>query len=417
MIHVVDGRYQLEYPIGKVLCRTDSYFSGLRVSPDGSRVAFIDHPRADESRGTVCVVDRAGHKTTLTPEFPRIHTTLWSPTSEEIFFEAQRERMNPEILAVNLSGRIRAASRISGLEDVSRDGLFLDIDQYRNIRRDILALVPGASKERSLAWLAESSAADLSRDGRNLLLEEFIEAAASGFVTYVRRTDGSDAKRLGDGKALALSPDGKWALVSTSSREPRLVLLSTGVGEPRPLPGGGILQYHWAAFFPSGRRILFAAEDKEGAIRSYLQDLDGSPPKPFAEEGMRATIVSPDGLEIAGSTLEGLQLIYRADGEGRPRTIEGAEPGDFLVQWSADGKSIFVRGPEERPLTVYRVDLATGKRERWKELAPPDMTGVFEFGAGPRGVRITPDGQFYAYTFYRDSGSLTVADVGKNWWK
>jgi dipeptidyl aminopeptidase/acylaminoacyl peptidase len=114
---------------------------------------------------------------------------------------------------------------------------------------------------------------------------------------------------------------------------------------------------------------------------------------------MRATIVSPDGLEIAGSTLEGLQLIYRADGEGRPRTIEGAEPGDFLVQWSADGKSIFVRGPEERPLTVYRIDLTTGKRERWKELAPPDMTGVFEYGAGPKGVRITPDGQYHAYTF------------------
>jgi len=99
-------------------------------------------------------------------------------------------------------------------------------------------------------------------------------------------------------------------------------LLSTGAGEPRPLPGGGILQYHWAAFFPSSSRILFAAEDKSGAVRSYLQDLDGSPPKPFAEEGMRATIVSPDGLEIAGSTLEGLQLIYRADGEVRMGLID-----------------------------------------------------------------------------------------------
>jgi hypothetical protein len=45
------------------------------------------------------------------------------------------------------------------------------------------------------------------------------------------------------------------------------------------------------------------------------------------------------------------------------------------------------------------------------------MSGVFEFGAGPRGVRITPDGQFYAYSFYRDSGTLTIADVGKDWWK
>mgnify|MGYP003542413026 CR=1 FL=1 len=41
---------------------------------------------------------------------------------------------------------------------------------------------------------------------------------------------------------------------------------------------------------------------------------------------MRATLVSPDGSEIAGTTLEGLHLIYRADGEGTPRAIEGALP-------------------------------------------------------------------------------------------
>ena len=112
---------------------------------------------------------------------------------------------------------------------------------------------------------------------------------------------------------------------------------------------------------------------------------------------MRATLVSPDGREIAGTTLEGLHLIYRADGEGRARAIAGAEPGDFLVQWSADGKTIVVRGAETRPLTLYRIDLESGRRERWKELAPPDTAGFVEFEAGPMGVRVTPDLRFYAY--------------------
>ena len=46
----------------------------------------------------------------------------------------------------------------------------------------------------------------------------------------------------------------------------------------------------------------------------------------------------------------------------------GAEPGDFLVAWNTDGKTILVRGIEARPLTLYSIDLASGRRERWKEL-------------------------------------------------
>ena len=162
---------------------------------------------------------------------------------------------------------------------------------------------------------------------------------------------------------------------------------------------------------------MFAAEEKGKPPRSYIQDVAGGPPRPFAEEGMSATLVSPDGREIAGSTPEGLHLIYRADGEGRPRSIEGALPEDFLVQWSADGKTMYVRGGEEQPLTLYRLDLATGRRELWKQLAPPDLAGFLEYGSGPRGVRVTPDGRFYAYTFFSDLERLTLTDVGPNWWK
>ncbi len=144
---------------------------------------------------------------------------------------------------------------------------------------------------------------------------------------------------LGEGKALALSPDGKWALVVRPSpgASPRAAAdRSRRAAGPS---GGAAVQYHWASFFPDGRRILIAAQEKGKPPRSYIQDLSGGPPRPFAEEGMRATLVSPDGREIAGTTLEGLQLIYQADGEGRARAIPGAEPGDFLVQWSEDGKS------------------------------------------------------------------------------
>ena len=419
-IHAVGGRDRLEYPIGKVLYTTEGFLSSVHVSPGGDLVGFFDHPTRDSTRGVVCLVDKRGRKRILTPELSGTQLLLWSPAGNEIFFSNNNEPKMSSWLTlrgVSLAGRVRAAPWIPGLDDVSREGLFLDTWGARTLRREILALVPGASQERNLSWLGDSTATDLSPDGRQLLFYEYKSPAMEGFATYLRKTDGSDPKLLGTGKALALSPDGKWALVVLASPEPHLALLPTGVGEPRPLPGRGIVQYHWAFFFPDGRRILIVAEEKGKAPRSYIQDIAGGPPRPFADEGIRATLVSPDGLEIAGSSLEGLHLIYRADGEGRARSIQGAEPGDFLVQWSADGKSILVRGSEERPLTLYRIDLASGSRERWKELAPPDLAGFLEYHTGPTAARVTPDGRFYAYTFFTDLERLTLTDAGKNWWK
>jgi len=418
-IHAVEGGDRIEYPIGKMLYKSEGYLTFLRVSPRGDLVAFIEHPQEDDERGAVCIVDRAGHKRNLTGEWRRLLFTMWSPTGEEVFFTGNQEREAQETWGVSLAGHVRAAPWIPGLDDVSRDGVILNTGEYRNTRGEIFAGVPGASKESNLSWLADCTAAALSRDGRTLLLYEYRwrTSGTGSFETYVRGTDGSDAKLLGAGKALALSPDTKWALVARQSPSPHLTLLPTGVGEVRDLPAGDVAQYHWASFFPDGRRILIAAREKGKLPRSYIQDLAGGPPRLFAEEGMRATLVSPDGTEIAGTTLAGLQLICRADGEGRARAILGAEPGDFLVQWSADGKSMLVRGEEERPLTLYRIDLTTGRRERWKELAPPDMAGFLEFGAGPMGVRVTPDFRFYVYSLTSDLESLRTLEVGRSWWK
>ena len=76
-------------------------------------------------------------------------------------------------------------------------------------------------------------------------------------------------------------------------------------------------------------------------------------------------------------------------------------------------------GLHEEPLALYRLDLATGRRERWKQLAPPDMTGFLRYGSrikGP-GLSITPDGRYYAYTYFTDQSRLVLTDAGPNWWK
>jgi Tol biopolymer transport system component len=196
-------------------------------------------------------------------------------------------------------------------------------------------------------------------------------------------------------------------------------LLPTGVGQPRDLPGGTIHRYHWAFFLPDGHSVVLAGEEKGRPARTYLQDVEGGQPRPFGAEGLRISVASPDGKQLAGTTLDGKAVRLSVDGGGTdPQPIRGVEPNEFLIQWSADGKTLYVRGTEEIPLTLYRVDLETGKRELWKRLDPTDEAGFVEFGAGPRsGVRVTPDGRSLVYSYFSRQYDLYVVEGLQARWR
>ena len=51
LVREVAGKDRLEFPVGKVLCETGGYFSDLRFSPKGDRIAFFEHPVRWDDRG------------------------------------------------------------------------------------------------------------------------------------------------------------------------------------------------------------------------------------------------------------------------------------------------------------------------------------------------------------------------------
>ena len=57
--------------------------------------------------------------------------------------------------------------------------------------------------------------------------------------------------------------------------------------------------------------------------------------------------------------------------------------------------AVLVIGSSNLPAKIERVDLETGARTPWRELMPPDTSGV----SSMRGFRFTPDGRTYGYTF------------------
>jgi Tol biopolymer transport system component len=409
VVREMNGVRRLEYPIEKVLYSTAGYISHIRVSPSGDRVAFLDHPVRGDNAGVVAVVDQNGRKQTLGSDFLGSDGLAWSPSGQEIWFAAARggSGTKNDLWAVAMDGKERLIWREAGpvsLRDVSRDGRI--ILGRQNQGREIFGAAAGETIERELTWLDWSYPIDLSDDGRTLLFEEEGEGAGETYAVYVRGTDGSAAIRLGEGRALSLAPGGKSVLSLNGSS---LVLLPIGAGTTRTLPLGD-LTCQTASFLPDGKQVLVAANAPGKPSRLYVLSTAGGAPRAISDEGVSLPLsnssrrVSPDGLWIAAVGPDRRGLLFPTAG-GAPRPIPNFGPEDVVIRWTPDGRGLYVY----KPLVRTRVDLlelATGRRTMWKELAPADPAGVASLSS----ILITPDGKTYVYSYSRLTEDLYLAE-------
>jgi hypothetical protein len=118
-----------------------------------------------------------------------------------------------------------------------------------------------------------------------------------------------------------------------------------------------------------------------------------------------AIALSPDGSQVAGIGPDGLAYLYPVSG-GQPKPIPGFQTGEQPIEWSADGKSLYVYRPGEFPAKVSNLDLATGKRALWRSLAPADPAGVSQIGP----IVMTPDGKSYIYGYHRVLSDLYLVE-------
>jgi eukaryotic-like serine/threonine-protein kinase len=404
----VGGEQQLEYPAGNVLYKSTGWMSYPRFSPKGDKIAFFEHPLGDFS-GLIAVYDLASNKKTdISTEWQALKGLAWNPKNDEIWFGGSRVGKIMSINAVSLRGDVRMKlyelpSIGARVDDISDDGKML-ITQGTN-HSTIKILRGDAATEEVDPKLAWSTSVDISADGKLLLFYQWgyeASAAADANEVYLRRTEASDPIKLGSGKALALSPDGNWALALQQTKPlPQLVLLSTSPGDSRILPNHGMKEYDYASFFPDGRRILFTGvEARDDAfIRSFVQDVNTGEVHPLTEEATVALRVSPDGKSVI--TLQPDQLYYiQPLYGGEPKPVPGLEPDDEPIQWSDNGRAVYVIGPGEFATKIYRVDLATGNRREWKDIDPPTKVGLVGLELNPGGILITPDGKVCVYTYW-----------------
>ncbi len=415
VIRRVDGRDRIEYPLGKVLLETTGYFSHLRVSPNGDRIAFLDHPVYGDNRGTAAMIDLQGKKTTLCEEMAYIEGLAWNPSGTEVWFTGTIHGEKITLWSSNLSGKPRSILQVPidlTLHDIARDGRVLLSGDMQD--GATYGLAPGGTKERNLEALSLSIVTDISRDGKFIALTEF-EAGGLNYDVYIRGTDGSPPVRLGEGLSWGFSPDGK-SLLATTFTPPALFVLPTGAGEPKHY-SIGMDQFQGARFLTNDRIVIIGSTAGR-ASRAYVMNVNDGKPQPITPEfavhthefaGDNIVAVSPllpslDGSRILIKDGPGV-TIYSPTGE-KLGSVQGLEPGDQLLQWASDGKTVFVSNPKGSKSSVFRVDPATGRRTLLRDVVPSDSAGFMS----PPQIVISPDGTAYAYGSFRMLSNLYLVE-------
>jgi Tol biopolymer transport system component len=413
VLRQVNGKNRIEYPIGTVIADDLRFpLETIRVSPDGTRVAFLTFFRGRAVE--LHIVDRDKKQQSLGAASGQTGSNSpnplsWSPKGDEIWFRSFDSNETQTIYAVNLKGRRRVVANFPAnvsLYDISRDGQALLSSGLT--RWGILGTAPGETQERDLSTLDGGVLTGISNDGGLIAASILGESGGPKGSVYARKTDGSPPLRLGDGTAYAVSPDGKWVsgYVIDDDGLRRFVLFPTGAGEEITVDVPGVKPAAVFGWLSGEQRYLVAGRLPDKQYQCFAWDARRGTVQPVCPEGTPQRVdmsTSPDGTKVLNAGINGGWFVYPVSG-GPAQEVKGLREDELPVGWRVDNQSIYVRPRRAGDMStpVWIVDITTGKRSLWKEIRPSQPID-FRYDLH---LHITPDGRAYAYNF-----SLQLSDL------
>jgi hypothetical protein len=403
----INGGWQLQYPIGKTLWQGENWISDVRVSPDGSKVAYFRHPPNVDDRGQVMVIDGGGNPRALSSDWESLAGLAWSPSGNEIWFSASGTGQQYCIHAVDLSGKERTAhcgAAPTVIQDFAASGRALVMAEQSRI--SMAAIEHGSNEEKDLTWLDFAYNPRLSADGSEILFTDQTGQSGSQYNVYVRKTDGSPAVRIGEnGFGSDITADGKFALmVKADDPQMRVQIVPVGPGEKSVLHWDGV-QPIWAQWFYDGEHILLVASSPPGhPISLYETDRKGTPPKLIGEGGFGRAGASPDGAWVVYQK-DGKFLLQKIGGE--PKELPNITATAVPIAWGTDAEHVFMQEKQQGEIRIGKLDLKTGKTEPWQVIRPKDQVGL---RGNNNPAAITPDGKWMAYAYGNELDQLYVTD-------
>ena len=396
---------RLEYPAGHLLYQSAGYISDPRVSPDGTRVAFFDHPTRFDDRGHAKIVDGSGHVTTLTTEYWGLQGLAWTPDGSAIVFSGAfggEAGYQARLVAASGHGADRQLFPSLGsvmVQDVAKNGhtLALRVDDRFGLR----VRTPAMDGERELPWLNSALNPHLSPDEKIVAFTDQSQSAGPTYSAAYRSVDGGPVARLGEGAALSFSPDGKWVLALVLSDPERIVAYPAGPGTPVTLDRGPLKRYTGSgSWFPDSRRVLVCGVAVT-APRCYQQTMEGAP-QSMTPDGYASGWVSPDGATVLlAGVAETWHTLTVSDGRIRP--FGALTPRDAVIAWTSDSRAIYVQPDFGNGSRVDRVDLATGARTTAREIHPQDTAALISTG-----INDYRDDGAYAYWYWKRPVTMFV---------
>jgi serine/threonine protein kinase len=411
----VNGQDQLEVPQGNVVFQTPGYINSIRVSPDGKRVAFLEHPLFGDNRGYVALYDGRSARR-LTPEYSGIETLCWSADGKEIWYGGANEEATWPIKAIDADVTTPRYGRIVWY--VPTNLMLQDIDARGRVlltANDAAALTAGAvagdPRERTLSASGWVVPADISADGRTALL--FISDSDPDYSVVLRNLDGSAQVKIGSGRGQELSPDGRWALAITPSTPYRVRLLPTGAGESRELDIGDVVP-NVAVFVPGESLRVAVVGARNGSpvaaiidvttAQRTMIDLPELRGRAFNLRRFLRTFASPDGALLAVQADDSNVLAWPTTGGTPARTLAALRSDEAFAGWSSTPGHIFVatwKGPQAR---VESLAIASGRRTLVREITMADPAGALT----TPDLFLSADGRSYLYGMPRMLSTLYV---------
>jgi hypothetical protein len=409
----VQGTVRLEYPIGNVLFESGGWIKRLRIHPDGDRVAIVDCSPRGDNRAVIRVVHADGQVDSL-GNSQGAWGLVWGNDGESVLISdgPQLFRLRPGAE----SERISLLTAHFHLMDIDAEGRLLGA--VSSIRREMILREHAAGTERDLGWLDWSTPRILSGDGRFVLFEEGNETEADGYAIYLRKTDGSPPQRLAFGSILALAPDESRVAVLTSlfAGTPRIDLVPIGAGQTETVDFGDLRppgeQGTWLPDRGPDRpaSLVLASRRGDEPLRLYSIPLDGSgAPEPLTPVDLPLApaghLVNADGTRILANAAKGPAVLVDV-ASGRVAPAPGLDDDDLPLRWAEGGRHVFVQAERTVPSPIYRIDLESGERQLWTDLAPPDPAGIFKVDR----VQLSADGMFQIYSNRRSLSNLIIIE-------
>lgn len=394
LARVVEGKDVVEFPAGTQAYISMGWISNLRVSPDGGAVAFWEHPRQANAAGRLMLLERDGARRRLTDVYGSAHGLAWSPDGRQIWFTAGEYVGDRRLYVISARGGkpvlTRQFAQSMALKDIAADGTLLLVSGRR--RFSIRAHRTGTSEEQDLSLFDGAWARSISQDGKLLAFDQMGQAGGQRNSIYVRDLDSGHAVRIGEGSALAISPDKQWVVAHEPGAGSTPFLLPTGVGKRRELGAIGSSSVYWAAWHPDGKHILFAAGGGEEAKQLYWKDLEsGAATAINTGIARRPGALSHDGRSLAAIKHDG-RLVVISVPDGKERTVARGEQL-AIMGWSADDQSLFVHDAGSAPISIQKLDVQTGRFQPWQHLNPTDASDLVSVDP----VLVSADGSTIVY--------------------